>query len=148
MLRSSLDAAGLHHVQITAADGGPDVIAAAAKNESLAAAIGSFGIHAHVLAPVSEMARLWPSGVKPLFNTENDLVDGAMPQWAGTMQPSLNWPLSFINNFLLANGTATMLCPGFHGWSMNLGRHNHIITCTPIIHWLSMQAQPWAGMVQ
>ena len=41
------------------------------------------------------------------------------------MQASLNWPLAFINNYLLANGTATMLCPAFHGWSMNLGRHNH-----------------------
>lgn len=54
-------------------------------------------------------------GKKQYFNTENDLVDGAMPQWGETMAPSLNWPLAFINNYLLANATATMLCPAFHG---------------------------------
>ena len=50
-LRHSLNAAGLKEVQITAADGGTDVITAAASNKTLANAIGSFGIHTHVLAP-------------------------------------------------------------------------------------------------
>ncbi len=50
-LRHSLNAAGLEDVQITAADGGTDVIKAAASNKTLANAIGSFGIHTHVLAP-------------------------------------------------------------------------------------------------
>jgi hypothetical protein len=123
LLRKGLDAAGLQHVQITAADGSTDVIAAAAKSAPLAAAIDSFGIHTHVLSPDQDINN-W-NGRKMYWNTENDLVDGALPQWGPSMQSSLNWPLAFINNFLLGNGTATMLCPAFHGWSMNLGRHNH-----------------------
>ena len=59
-------------------------------------------------------------GTKMYFNTENDLVDVAAPQWGPSMQASLNWPLAFINNYLMANGTATMLCPAIHSWSMNL----------------------------
>ena len=103
LLRKSLDSAGLEHVKITAADGGTDVIAAAVRSAALADAIGSFGIHAYVLQPVPELS-VWGAS-KPLFNTENDLVDGAMPQWGKTRQPSLNWPLAIINNFLLANGS-------------------------------------------
>jgi hypothetical protein len=101
-LRHSLDKAGLKDVQITAADGGTDVIVAAAKNKTLADAIGSFGIHTHVLAPDQDINN-W-DGAKGYFNTENDLVDGALPQWGPTMRASLNWPLAFINNYLLANG--------------------------------------------
>lgn len=123
LLRKGLDEAGLQHVKITAADGGTDVISAAAKSAPLAAAIDSFGIHTHVLSPDQDINN-W-NGRKMYWNTENDLVDGALPQWGPSMQSSLNWPLAFINNFLLGNGTATMLCPAFHGWSMNLGRHNH-----------------------
>ena len=136
-LRHSLDSAGLKDVQITAADGGTDVITAAAKNKTLADAIGSFGIHTHVLAPDQDI-NAW-DGAKGYFNTENDLVDGALPQWGPTMAAGLNWPLAFINNYLLANGTATMLCPAFHGWSMNLGRHNH----GPVFF-----NDPWSGFYQ
>ena len=124
-------------MRIVAADGGTDVIAAAAQNATLLEAIGAFGIHAHVLSPNVHVNR-W-GGRVPYFNTENDLVDGALPQWGPTMQASLNWPLAFINNYLLANGTATMLCPAFHGWSMNLGRHNH----GPVFF-----NDPWSGFYQ
>lgn len=43
----------------------------------------------------------------------------------GAKSPGIGWPLAFIMNYVEANGTATMLCPGFHGWNQNLGRHNH-----------------------
>jgi hypothetical protein len=56
-LRHSLDKAGLNDVKITAADGSTTVIAAAAKNKTLADAIESFGIHTHVLAPDAEINR-------------------------------------------------------------------------------------------
>ena len=56
----------------------PAVIAAAAKNKTLYDAIGSFGIHTHVLAPNDEINK-W-NGAKMYFNTENDIVDGAAPQ--------------------------------------------------------------------
>ena len=46
------------------------------------------------------------------FNSENDLVDGVLPQWGGTETPGLSWPLATLLNFIVANGTATMLCPG------------------------------------
>lgn len=54
-----------------------------------------------------------------------------LSRWSHTATTSehhrllLSLAAAFINNYLLANGTATMLCPAFHGWSMNLGRHNH-----------------------
>jgi nicotinic acid phosphoribosyltransferase len=57
LLRKGLDAAGLQHVKITAADGGTDVIAAAAKSPELAAAIDSFGIHTHLLSPDADINR-------------------------------------------------------------------------------------------
>ena len=40
----------------------------------------------------SEIVREMVRGLGRYFNTENDLVDGATPQWGATMQASLNWP--------------------------------------------------------
>ena len=62
---------------------------------------------------------------KPYWNSENDLVDGIMPQWGGTLTPGMSWPKTFLLNYIVANGSATMLCPFIHGWNQNLGRHNH-----------------------
>jgi len=65
-LRHSLDKAGLNDVKITAADGSTTVIAAAAKNKTLADAIESFGIHTHVLAPDAEINR-WNGAETQVF---------------------------------------------------------------------------------
>ena len=121
LLRKGLDDAGLHDVGIIAADGLPDIITDAAADAELAAAIAAFGVHAHVLPAAPDARRL---GI-PYYNSENDLVDGVLPQWGGANKPGTNWPLAFMLNYIEANGTATMLCPFIHGWSMNLGRHNH-----------------------
>ena len=120
-LRKGLDSSGFPYVKIVAADGGTDIIEAAFNDTELAGAISSFGLHTHVLAYDAEVA---PLG-KPYWNTENDLVDGTLPLWGGTNAPGLNWPMAFLLNYVRGNGTATMLCPFIHGWSQNLGRHNH-----------------------
>lgn len=121
LLRKGLDDAGLHHVGIIAADGLPDIIADAAADAELAAAIAAFGVHSHVLPAAPDARKM---GI-PYYNSENDLVDGVLPQWGGANKPGTNWPLVFMLNYIEANGTATMLCPFIHSWSMNLGRHNH-----------------------
>ena len=41
---------------------------------------------------------------KPYYNTENDLVDGTVPMWGGTNAPGYNWPMSFLLNYIRANG--------------------------------------------
>eukprot|EP00041_Stephanoeca_diplocostata_P014238 m.256482 g.256482 ORF g.256482 m.256482 type:complete len:281 (+) comp19632_c0_seq12:72-914(+) len=134
-LRAALDSAGMRGVQIVAADGGLDVVDAAATDDALAAAIGAFGVHAKYLPFDKNIQSL----DKPYFNSENDVVDGVLPQWGGANSPGLGWPLAFILNYVQANGTATMLCPGFHGWNQNLGRHNH---------GHSFFNDPWSGFYQ
>ena len=125
LLRAGLDRAGLGHVKIIAPDGSPDIIDDAAADPELAAAIDAFGIHAHVLPFAPNQAKVG----KPYYNSENDLVDGIMPQWGGTLTPGMSWPKSFLLNYIVANGSATMLCPFIHGWNQNLGRHNHGYVC-------------------
>eukprot|EP00039_Didymoeca_costata_P033394 m.42146 g.42146 ORF g.42146 m.42146 type:complete len:1030 (+) comp9849_c0_seq2:322-3411(+) len=120
-LRQALDTNGFQDTGIIAPDGSTDFIDAAAKDTTLADAVAAFGIHAHVLPAVEATSTLG----KPYYNSENDLVDGAMPQWGGSNTPGLSWPKAFMQNYIEANGTATMLCPAIHGWNQNLGRHNH-----------------------
>lgn len=119
LFRKALDAAGFESTAIVAPDGGTDVIDASVADPVLNDAIGAWGLHAHLLQ------RLPNQLGKPYYNSENDLVDGVLPMWGGANAPGINWPLAFLRNYIDANGTATMLCPAFHGWNQNLGRHNH-----------------------
>ena len=135
MLRQQLDDAGLQTTAIVAADGDTSVIKAAAEDHALAAAIGAFGVHTSLLSPDPDVAKLG----KPYWSSENDMVDGPMPQWGGTNDVALGWPATFARNFARANGTATMLCAFVHSWSQSLGRHNH----GP-----AMLNDPWSGFYQ
>ena len=88
----------------------------------------------------------------PYWNSENDLVDGIMPQWGGTLTPGMSWPQTFLLNYIVANGSATMLCPFIHGWNQNLGRHNHgymFAKITPVLCSLSgMRTVPcWPAVI-
>ena len=131
-LRSQLDRAGLHATKIMAADGDTSVIKAAQQNATLADAIGAFGVHTSKMVPIDTLG-------KPYYESENDIVDGPMPQWSGTDSVGIHWPKQFISNIVSGNGTAAMLCAFAHGWSQNLGRHNH----GPL-----MLNDPWSGFYQ
>ena len=132
LFRKQLDDAGLHSTQIMAADGDTSVIKAAQRNATLAAAIGAFGVHTSKMMSIDTLG-------KPYYESENDIVDGPMPQWNGSNRVGLHWPKQFISNVVEANGTAAMLCAFAHGWSQNLGRHNH----GP-----AMLNDPWSGFYQ
>ena len=60
-LRAALDNNGFNGTEIVAADGGTDVISAAAKDSELADAIYAFGLHAHVLAYETGIPFLLPN---------------------------------------------------------------------------------------
>jgi hypothetical protein len=100
--------------QIVAADGGTDVISAAVKDSKLAAAIGAFGIHTAHMVKDKDVENFQPQ--KPYWDSENDMVDGPMPQWKGTGNVALGWPQTFLTNYINANSTNTMLCAFVHSW--------------------------------
>ena len=138
LFRKQLDEAGLRSVGIVAADGSSDIIKAAGADAELAAAIAAFGDHGFGAA-VPELATNPLLAEKPFWESENDMVDGPMPQWGGTNNVALGWAGTVAKNYARANGTATMLCAFVHSWSQTLGRHNH----GPL-----MLNDPWSGFYQ
>eukprot|EP01084_Bolivina_argentea_P015132 28299_1 len=70
---------------------------------------------------------------KKLWNSENNMLDGAYPKWDAYAIP---WVRSQIHNYIFENSTATILCPIAHSWSMNYGLHNH---------GHSTFIEPWSG---
>ena len=75
-----------------------------------------------------------------LWNSEQNLVDGPLPQWDPTEQnkygAGLGWPRIFITNYIRAGATATILCPITHSFTWNYGRQNH---------GHSQFVEPWSG---
>ena len=75
-----------------------------------------------------------------LWNSEQNLIDGPLPQWEPTEQnkygAGLGWPRIFITNYIRAGATATILCPITHSFTWNYGRQNH---------GHSQFVEPWSG---
>lgn len=152
-LRAALDAAGFNRTAISVNDGTdntectdcpsswPDkaVSTAIARDPAFAAAMGVVGMHHGNTEGVFALPN-WETAGKKYWNSENNDLDGPMPQWdpvSGNIYGSgLSWPRVVIVNYLRARATATVLCPATHSFTWNYGRENH--GHTQIV-------EPWSG---
>eukprot|EP01047_Picozoa_sp_COSAG01_P047031 COSAG01_NODE_4458_length_5005_cov_2.532409_3_plen_161_part_00 len=129
-LRRTLDDNGMANTQIVVPDGSPSAICTDCppewghsivdhlKNDAaLAQAVGVIGIHGHDVEGIADVGD-WQSVQNAniaLWNSEQNLIDGPMPQWSPTKQDKygsgLAWPRVFIANYVRRRATATILCP-------------------------------------
>ena len=58
---------------------------------------------------------------KVFWNSENNDIDG--PVWPDKKHATaIKWLANVLTNYASFNMTATIICPLFHGWTMQYGR--------------------------
>jgi hypothetical protein len=157
-LRAALNGQGMERTEIVVPDGGDkgcldckafdnggDVTTALAHDRELTGAVDIIGIHGHDVEGTAgapgwqNVTTINPRGLH-LWNSEQNLIDGPLPQWEPTEQDAygsgLGWPRIFITNYIRTGATATILCPITHSFTWNYGRQNH---------GHSQFVEPWSG---
>ncbi|XP_065831251.1 galactocerebrosidase-like [Oscarella lobularis] len=126
-LRKGLDANGLNHVQIVAADGDWSIAEAMAKDEELNASVSIVGVHSSAQPPdvVSTLH-------KPLWRSEDGGIDSAPPSWPSAM----TWARHLITYYVKNRQTSVILCPLITSWIQNFRRVNHGLIAA---------RHPWSG---
>ncbi len=125
--------------------GSGDITVALERDKQLTGAVDMIGIHGHDVEGTAgapgwqNITTINPRGLH-LWNSEQNLIDGPLPQWEPTEQnkygAGLGWPRIFITNYIRAGATATILCPITHSFTWNYGRQNH---------GHSQFVEPWSG---
>lgn len=120
-LRAGMDIAGFAKTQIVAADGDHSVISFMQNDAALRDAVQVVGIHWGQSAKDAQEVKAMG---KVFWNSENNDIDG--PIWPDQKHATaLKWLSQILDNYATCNMTATIICPLFHGWTMQYGRHNH-----------------------
>ena len=156
-LRAALNENGMQKTQIVVPDGGSggcldchefgsdNIVTALANDPMLTEAVDVIGIHGHDVegtagAPGWENVTTENPRGLALWNSEQNLIDGPLPQWEPTEQnrygSGLGWVRVFITNYVRRGATATILCPITHSFTWNYGRQNH---------GHSQFVEPWSG---
>eukprot|EP01084_Bolivina_argentea_P015131 28298_1 len=120
---------------VVASDNKPDpIIDDMYSNSTIRNSVDVIGVHSNGFStPPNHLNTMINKYGKKFWNSENNMLDGPYPKWNNYAIP---WVRTQIANYINSNGTATILCPFSHSWTLNYGRSNH---------GHSTFIEPWSG---